>query len=584
MTKTHSGVSYPSTLLADFYKLSHRKQYPNGTEKIYSTWTPRSNKYFPQADRVVMFGMQAFIKKYLIEHFNENFFSRPKADIVAEYSRVVKYTLGVDNPEVDHLEALHDLGYLPIKLKGLKEGTAAPIKTPMITIENTKPEFFWLTNYLETIMSNEIWLPMTSATTAYEFRKILDKYAMETIGHTDGVDTQLHDFSMRGMASLDASKASGAAHLTSFPSTDTIPAILYHEEFYNANVEKEFVAGSISASEHSCMSAMTSADGDRDEYEAFKRLITEVYPNGFVSIVSDTYNFWKVVGEILPRLKEYILHREGRVIIRPDTGIPADVICGVRYDDMTDLKYVKSLEDAKDFFYGRLMDKLRNETPHGEYGDSEIEGEFKFEGKYYTLRIEVDYDRYDKQYYYIDGHREISFEEFTPSLEQLGLVESLWNLFSGAINSKGYKVLNEKIGCIYGDSITLDVAEDICRRLKEKGFASTNTALGAGSYGYQMKSRDSLGFAMKATYAFIDGEERLLFKDPITDQGKRSQRGLVYVQKDEEGNIYYKDGLNQADYDKLNEEAPDLLEVVFEDGELFRDQSLSEIRELIKSQ
>lgn len=582
MTNKHP---YPSTLIADFYKLSHRVQYPTGTEKIYSTWTPRSNKYFSRADKVVMFGVQAFVKKYLIEHFNEHFFNRQKEDVLSEYKRVVKYTLGINEPEVGHLEALHELGYLPIRLKGLKEGTLVPIKTPMITIENTEPEFFWLTNYLETIMSNEIWLPMTSATTSFEFRKILDKYAMETVGHTDDVGVQLHDFSMRGMSSFDASKASGAAHLLSFTGTDTIPAILYHEEFYNANIESEFVAGSISATEHSCMSAMTSADGDRDEYKAFKRLITEVYPSGFVSIVSDTYDFWDVIENTLPRLKEDIMKREGRVIIRPDSGSPADIICGKSIEDISKREWINSLEDAKAWMKQIVKSKVENETPHSEEGDYKPTGEFKYNGKYYRIELDVSWNRYDKQYYYMDGASVSSFEEFVPTVEDMGLVESLYNLFGGYKNELGYKVLDSHIGCIYGDSITIEVAEEICGRLKEKGFASTNATLGAGSMGFQLKTRDSLGFAMKATYAVVNGEERLLFKDPKTDDGtKRSQRGLVYVQNDEEENLHYKDGLNRAKYDKLNSSSPDLLEVVFEDGKLLRDESLSEIRKRLKSQ
>src|SRR5205085_4077267 len=166
---------FPATLLCDFYKVSHKEQYPQGTEVIYSTWIPRTNKYFPKANKVVAFGIQSFVKKYLINYFNENFFNRPKDSIVSEYKRVIKYTLGVRNPDSTHIEELHDLGYLPIEVKAVKEGTRVPLRIPMMTVENTDKRFFWITNYLETIISNECWLPSTSATIAHTYRQLLNK-------------------------------------------------------------------------------------------------------------------------------------------------------------------------------------------------------------------------------------------------------------------------------------------------------------------------------------------------------------------------------------------------------------------------
>jgi nicotinamide phosphoribosyltransferase len=492
---------YPATLMADFYKLSHRVQYPENTEKVYSTFTPRSNKYFPQASGVVVFGIQGFVKKYLIEYFNTHFFERVKEDVISEYSRIVKYTLGNDNPETEHLEALHDLGYLPIKLKALKEGMVIPLKTPVLTLENTLPEFFWLTNYLETLMSSELWLPMTSATTAREYRKILDGFAMKTVGHTNDVDFQAHDFSFRGMSSFESAAVSGAAHLTSFKGTDTIPAILYHEEYYNANVEQELVAGSVPASEHATQTVNTSYES-RDEYEFIKKMITDIYPTGIVSLVLDSYDFWDNVERVLPLLKDEIMKRDGKMVCRPDSGDPTLILTGN--------------PDAK------------------------------------------------------------------TKVEQKGLVEALYDIFGGHVNELGYKVLHPTIGAIYGDSMTLDRVKDICERLEKKGFASTNVVLGIGSFSYGFVSRDSLSWAVKATYAVVNGEERLLFKDPITDPGKRSQRGLVALVKigDE---LHYEDGLTQKVYD-ANFARIDQLEVVFEDGKLLRDESLAEIRERIKSQ
>jgi len=213
-------------LLCDFYKISHRVQYPEGTETVYSTWTPRASR-LKGVTKVVNFGVQGFIKNRLMDFFNENFFKRSKEEVITEYSRMIKSTLGVQEPHTQHIEDLHDLGYLPLEIKALDEGTLVPLRVPMLTIENTDPRFFWLTNYIETLASTEMWHPMTSATIAYQYRKLLDRYAAETGGPAEFVGFQGHDFSMRGMSGLDSAMASGAGHLLSFVGTDTIPAVFF---------------------------------------------------------------------------------------------------------------------------------------------------------------------------------------------------------------------------------------------------------------------------------------------------------------------------------------------------------------------
>jgi nicotinamide phosphoribosyltransferase len=564
-------------LLADFYKIGHIEQYPENTEMIYSSWTPRTSR-IKGIDKVVMFGLQGFIKQYLIDYFNDNFFNRPKEDVISEYARVIKYTLGVEKPETKHLEELHDLGYLPITINAIPEGTLVPLRVPMLTIFNSNPKFFWLTNFLETLMSAELWQPMTIATLSKQYRTILDRYALETTGSTNGVEFQAHDFSLRGMAGVEAGKKGGVGHLLSFVGTDSIPSITYAEAYYGADIETELVGTSIPATEHSVMTANSDYES-RDELESFRRLIEDTYPNGFVSIVSDTYDFWKVVGEVLPALKDKIMARDGKVVIRPDSGDPVEIICGKYFKDLTNEKYCDNLEDAKDFFYEELMDNLREETPHGEHGDTEVYGKFKYDGKYYQLGIEISYDRYDKQYYYIDSHEEVFFKEFKPKLSDLGLIECLYNIFGGTVNDKGYKVLDPHIGAIYGDSITLERCEAICKLLKDKGFASTNIVFGVGSFTMQYNTRDTFGFAMKATFGVFGGQDKLMFKDPKTDNGiKRSQRGLVAVLKDDEGNIFYKDGFDRESYAVDEMQHFDLLEPVFKDGKLLLEQSLKDIR------
>ena len=438
---------------------------------------------------------------------NENFFKQPKEKVVAAYARRINTFLGPDNHiGTAHIEALHDLGYLPIRIKALPEGSVCPIRVPAITVINTKDEFFWLTNYFETLISSMMWLPMTSATSARLYKQELLRHAKKTgFDNQPGLDFLCHDFSMRGMAGVEAAIISGMAHMTSFSGSETLPAIQAVEEYYNANTETEVVAGTVPATEHSVM----CAGGKADEFETFKRLITEVYPKGFVSIVSDTWDFWQVMTDFLPRLKDIILARDGRVVVRPDSGDPVNIICGLPGSDI----------------------------------------------------------------------QEMLFEEIDENMPQIkGAYEMLWEIFGGTINEAGYKVLNPKIGLLYGDFITLERQKEIYHRLEAKGFAATNLVLGIGSYTYQYKSRDSLGFAMKATWCQVNGEGREIFKDPKTDNGvKKSLKGLICVQKDENGKYFAIDQVTPE------MEAQGELQTVFEDGRLMKDWTLAEIRNNINS-
>ena len=351
------------TLLVDTYKLSHRNQYIPGTEFVYSTWTPRGSRV-EGVTEVIAFGFQAFVQKYLLNYFNDNFFNRPKADVIAEYKRTVSNTLGVADPDTSHISDLHDLGYLPIRIKAVPEGTFVPLRVPMLTIQNTDKRFFWLTNYLETLMSCELWMASTSATTAFRYRKILTAFAEET-GDPSFVPFQGHDFSMRGMSCLEASETSGAAHLLSFVGTDTIPAIRYLETYYGADVTKELVGTSIPASEHSCMQSgamalskqFTGPDAlFQGEKAYYRHLLTEVYPSGFISLVSDTWDLWEVLDNIIRPFKELILARDGKVVIRPDSGDPVKIICG-DLEDSNPLVAKGVVEILWDIFGGTINEK-----------------------------------------------------------------------------------------------------------------------------------------------------------------------------------------------------------------------------------
>ncbi|MFT3946219.1 MAG: nicotinate phosphoribosyltransferase [Agriterribacter sp.] len=309
-------------LLTDYYKVGHVFQYPPHTTLVYSNLTPRKSR-MPGVDEMVFFGLQYFIKEYLITYFNENFFEQPKEKVMREYKRRISTSIG-DLPDYSHIEKLHDLGYLPVEIKALPEGSLVPMRVPCLTVVNTLPEFYWLTNFLETILSAITWQPCTSATIAFQYKKLLTRYAEETGMPADFIQWQAHDFSLRGMSSFESAVISGMGHLTSFSGTDTVPAIDALEQYYHADAEKELVGGSVAATEHSVMCS-GSKDG---ELETFKRLITEVYPSGIVSIVSDTWDLWRVCTAYLSELKTAVLQRNGKVVIRPDSGDPVKIICG----------------------------------------------------------------------------------------------------------------------------------------------------------------------------------------------------------------------------------------------------------------
>ncbi|WP_298953241.1 nicotinate phosphoribosyltransferase [uncultured Nonlabens sp.] len=478
-------------LLTDGYKTGHHQQYPKGTEEVYSNWTPRSNKYAPKGcDKVVSFGQQ-YVFQWLHDYFEDNFFSQPKAKVCNELKEELSMYLGTEY-DVTHYEELHDLQYLPIKVKALPEGVEVPIRVPMVTVVNTDKKFYWITNFLETILSTMLWQPMTSATIALRYKRIFKDWTLKTDKENLGfIDFQGHDFSMRGMGGLQSAISSGMGHGAVFLGSDTLPVISSLRKYYNA---EGFVIGSVNATEHSVMCA-----GTKDDEIGTFRALMNTYPSGILSVVSDTWDLWKVLTEYLPKLKDEVLSRDGKLVIRPDSGDPVDIICG----------------EAR---------KLGAKVPK------------------------------DK-----------------------GVVELLWDIFGGTVNAQGFKVLDSHIGAIYGDSITTERAENICQRLHDKGFASTNVVLGIGSFTYQFNTRDTFGFAMKATSVVVNGERREIFKDPITDDGvKKSAKGLIKVDK-------VNDEYVLVDQVTPEEENKGELKVIYENGQFVNKVTLQEIRERINT-
>ncbi|HUF99217.1 MAG TPA: nicotinate phosphoribosyltransferase [Ilumatobacter sp.] len=478
-------------MACDAYKLAHALMYPAGTSEVFANLTPRGSR-IDGVDAFVVFGIQAFIDDLVA--LWQPFFDADEDEVCDWYEHRLLQTVGPNGVGSDHIRALHRVGFLPLEFRALPEGTEAPVRVPVVTITNTVDHAYWLVNYIETYMAAETWQPMTSATIALHFRRMLDRHAAATSDAGEFVDWQGHDFSARGMTGLKASAASGAGHLLSFAGSDTLAARDWIENHYTVRPDA-MILGSVPATEHAVMCAGAAADS---EFDTFERLL-DLFPIGILSVVSDTYDLWAVLTDFLPKLHERIIAREGKLVIRPDSGNPADILCG----DPT--------------------------APAGS-----------------------------------PAHR--------------GVVELLWEVFGGTVNSKGFRELDPHIGTIYGDSITYDRGNDIASRLAAKvdsdghGFASTNVVLGIGSFTYQYVTRDTGGFANKTTWVMVDGEAFDVWKDPVTDSGlKKSAVGRLAVLPDADGTPY------RVDRATPEQEAESLLVPVWRDGQFVVRQSWDDI-------
>lgn len=475
-------------LLIDFYKAVHSDMLPEKIEKSVSYFTPRMSRV-KMWDEVVMFGLQAFIKTYLIEYFNDEFFNKTEDEVVGEYERILNAALGENAFSSNKIKRLHNLGYLPIEIKALPEGTKTPMHVPMFEISNTHAGFAWLPQALESLISAEMWHPMISATVGVTYRDIVNKYYELSVDDDVPRERALGDFSFRGQECLQSAVKSSAGWCLSFLNTATVPVIPFLEEMYNCDCSKEPVAFGAVSTEHSVMCSNYAVDGD--EITLLRRLLTEIYPNTSFSAVLDSYDYWNIIDNVIPMLKKEILEHNGCMLMRGDSGDCVEVV-------------------TKTVF-------------------------------------------------------------------------KLWNIFGGTVNSKGYKVLEPHVKAIYGDSITVQRCEEIYKILVENGFACSNVSLGVGSFSMQcieeegiLKpfTRDTFSSCIKATYCEVAGRPIPIFKNPKDGGFKKSQKGLCYVYRDNEGRLNFKDGYTSENIPKDE----NLLETVFVDGKIVKEQSLAEIR------
>lgn len=495
-----------SLYYADGYKVGHKRMLAPGTTRLYGTWIPRSVKHAGKGiTKIVSFGQQLTMS-WLHDEYTENFFKLPLNQAMKFQKDMSLYLM--QEYDASHFESLHKLGYLPIRVKSLPEGVETLPNVPHMTFINTVDGFAWLTLYLETIISSLAWVPSTSATTALQYRRNAAEWVMKTDPSNDWlIDFMCHDFSARGMSPFDM-MASGLGHATSHKGSDTLVVIPAARYFYREPDDKVCIY-SVNASEHSVSTTKIFTVGEQQMIADWLK----EFDKGILSIVSDTFDLWKLITVYLPALKEEIMGRDGKLVIRPDSGNPVDIICGRN-----------TYYSAGDT--GQLMD--RNSNPE---------------------------------------NKDI------PETEWKGVIELLWDIFGGSVNEQGYKVLDPHIGTIYGDSIHLERQVQIYARLEAKGFASTNIVLGVGSYTYRHVTRDSLGFAAKGAWFECDGKGYDIYKDPITDDGrKKSLKGLIQVTENYEVKTEC----------SWEEESKGVLQVIYENGNFSNETSLEEIRERIK--
>lgn len=543
----------PAPYWTDGYKVGHKRMMAPNTSRLYGTWIPRTFKRAHKfITKAMSFGQQLDVR-WLASEFQENFFDLPFKQ-AEKFVKDISMYLG-QKYDGDHFYALHKLGYLPIRIKSLPEGIETGANIPHMTFINTVDGYAWLTLYLETIISAIAWKSCTSATTAMAYMRNTYAAVMETDPEMEELIPYLcHDFSARGLDPFTM-YASGLGHAAvGHRGSDTVVVIPASRYFYDEPEDKVCI-NSVNASEHSVSCTKIFTCGE-------KQMILDwlkEFPEGILSIVADTFDLWVLLTEYLrdTAVKAAILAREGKTVFRPDSGVPADILCGLEVID------VEEIDDSvlRESQYFRYKDVIY-EPLH-----DEIEERFNDYGTEQTTLWEAGLENYYK------------VAENISEAELKGAVQILADIFGTEETSTGYKRLHPKVGLIYGDSITLDRQTDIYRRLKENGFSATCTALGVGSYTYQMVTRDTLGFAAKgAWFEILEDFKRTglnIYKDPATGDGtKKSLKGRVAVFEDKNnpGEYYCKEECTQE------EENTGLLQVIFEDGKFYNETTLEEVR------
>jgi nicotinamide phosphoribosyltransferase len=459
-------------LLADAYKYSHHKLYLPGTEYIYSYLESRGGKF----DNTVFYGLQYYLKTYL----QGIVFTKEK---INEAEALLQEVFGredvFDRRRFEYIVHTHG-GHLPVRIKAVPEGTVVPVRNVLMTIENTDPACFWLTNFLETLLM-QVWYPCTVATLSREIKQIVKQYYTATASAAAfaGIDLVLNDFGFRGASSVESAGLGGSAHLVNFAGSDTLPASIFAKRYYGA---QQAPGISIPATEHSIVTLL----GEKGEEAIFKHVL-DTFPTGVIACVSDSYNIFRACEQYWGEdLKQQVLQRDGTLVIRPDSGDP-----------------VRTL---------------------------------------------------------------------------LQVFEILFKQFGYTTNEKGYKVLPPQVRVIQGDGISLSSIGNIYAALQQAGISAENLALGMGGALLQRVNRDTQEFALKCSYAMVNGKDIDVQKKPVelNAEGqlrtsfKHSKAGRLKLVK--ENGEYRTVGLQEAPA------IADQLETVFENGQVVKEYSFADIR------
>jgi nicotinamide phosphoribosyltransferase len=449
----------------DSYKASHWVQYPPKTTYTFSYLESRGSER--NYEQTVFFGLQYILNEY---------FKEPITMEEVEEAREVITAHGMPfNYDGWKLLVERHGGKLPLRIRAVKEGTVTPLHTALMTVENTDPDFYWLVSYMETALMR-VWYPITVATQSYYLRNLIYDYLVKTADNPDEeIKFKLHDFGSRGVSSQESAGLGGAAHLVNFLGSDTMVALTMLRKYYDAPM-----AGfSIPAGEHSTFSSW----GKNHEVDAYRNMLKQFgKPNALLAVVSDTWDIYNAASRIWgEELKQEVIDSGAMVVIRPDSGDPVTVLFGHSTKDL--------IEEN-----GRYYVKGKYNSYKDQWG-AEVWGD------------------YDKE------------REVTPN-EIKGLFDILAEKFGTTLNSKGYKVLNN-VRVIQGDGVNPDSIAKILKVMEAKGYSATNIAFGMGGALLQKVNRDTLKFAYKCSAAVIDGKEQDVYKDPVTDAGKRSKRGRL---------------------------------------------------------
>lgn len=535
MTKPYHAGPYARQLMhcpifhTDFYKIGHKDMEPDGTTFVQANLTPRFSKYLEEKledhfdGTVIVAGVQPYVIE-LRDRWQLNFFDIPWA--VLESAIYEHICLGLFNPNlsIEHMRQLHALQHLPVRIRALLDGTHSKVQVPIVTFENTHPDFEWLPTYLETDSSNHIWPSTTAATLVYHTKQIVKGYFERTGTDFAMYDWLLHDFSARGMMGTSATRLTGVPHLFVSYGTDTVATLPALHYYYGATNHEGLTGHSVRASEHS----VTCMYGEND-IETFRGWLRK-FIDGVMSLVSDTHDYWHMLTYGMETLHDDILARNGKVVIRPDSGDPYRILVGY-----------------PEFDYSDQVDKANLMLPEW-IANASFKGQAVVDNNAYNRAI-------------LDG-----------------TVETLAQRFGTTTNHAGYKTLMSKIGVIYGDGMSPGRIAMILEGLMERGYTADNVIFGLGSYFYQGNTRDSLGIAVKVTYCIVNGQARSVFKAPKTDDGfKRSAKGLLTVK---DGALVELHDVNPDDVVLGLYDAGDLL-TVFDNSVLYNQSTLKEVRQRV---